>query len=496
MSKSNSFVKNFKNINKFINNLLEENLNKLKFKNLINLLRNNKIVLTFVAVLILFISYLLLPALYKQDQISKKIKLDLVKKLNLNFNFTKKFNYNFFPRPHFTIKDSVILFNDQEISKVKNLIIYISIDNLFSINKININDLLIENANFNLNHKNYNFFHDLLKNNFLDDELKIKNSNIFFMDSKKDVLFINKIENMKYYYDNKELKNTLISKNELFNFPYEIKVYDDIGEKKLTSIVNLNYFKLKIENEFYYKNNIKEGKAYIVNNKSKSKIFYKTNSKFFNFTYKDRTENSNYSYVGKINVNPFYASLVGETQNINLSYLFDINSLVPQILKTGILNNENIDFEMNIKAKNVFNNINLTNLNLNSKIKGGLVDIDQTKYQWKDYADFKLIDSLIFVKDGQLILDSKLEININDINEIYKYLLTPKNLRKKINKIILNFSHNFDQNVITLRDIRLDKKYNQDINKIISLIILKDNKLQNKIYLKNLLNEALKYYSG
>ena len=61
---------------------------------------------------------------------------------------------------------------------------------------------------------------------------------------------------------------------------------------------------------------------------------------------------------------------------------------------------------------------------------------------------------------------------------------------------MLNFSHNFDQNITTLRDILVDDKYNQNINKIMSTIILKDNKLQNKIYLKNLLNEALKYYSG
>ena len=83
MSKPNSFVKKFKSINKIINNLLVENLNKLKFKNLLNLLRNNKIVLSFVAVIILFISYLLLPTLYKQDQISNKIKLDPPPKFKL-----------------------------------------------------------------------------------------------------------------------------------------------------------------------------------------------------------------------------------------------------------------------------------------------------------------------------------------------------------------------------------------------------------------------------
>ena len=166
MSKSNPFIKKIKSINKIINNLLEENLNKLKSENLINLLRNNKIVLTFVAVIILFLSYLLLPTLYKQDQISKKLKLEILKNLNLNFNFTEKINYNLFPKPHFVIRDSSILFNNEEISKVKKLNVFISLDNLFSLNNINIKNLLIENANFNLNNKNYNFFLDLLKNNF------------------------------------------------------------------------------------------------------------------------------------------------------------------------------------------------------------------------------------------------------------------------------------------------------------------------------------------
>ena len=73
-------------------------------------------------------------------------------------------------------------------------------------------------------------------------------------------------------------------------------------------------------------------------------------------------------------------------------------------------------------------------------------------------------------------------------------MLTPKNLRKNLNQVILNFSYNLDQNILKLRDIRLDEKYNQNINKVINSIILKDNKVQNKILLKNLLNEALKYY--
>ena len=83
MNKTNFFVKNFININKTINNILEKNLNKLNFKNFKNLSRNNIIVLTFVAVTVLFISYLLLPTFYKQTDISKVLKNQLFDNYNL-----------------------------------------------------------------------------------------------------------------------------------------------------------------------------------------------------------------------------------------------------------------------------------------------------------------------------------------------------------------------------------------------------------------------------
>ena len=66
MSKTNLILKYFKNIINFINNLLEKNLNKLNSKNLGILFKNNKIILTFVALFVIFVSYLLLPTFYNQ----------------------------------------------------------------------------------------------------------------------------------------------------------------------------------------------------------------------------------------------------------------------------------------------------------------------------------------------------------------------------------------------------------------------------------------------
>ena len=496
MRKTNLFIKYLKSINILINNLLEKNLNKLKAENILKFARSNKIFFTFVAVIVLFLFYLLIPTLYNQSDISKKLKTELLIKLNLDFRFAKKLNYNIFPRPHFKSQEVIIQNKQNKTSKIKNLKVYVSLENLFLLKNLKINKVILENANFNLDKKNYNFFVNLLDNDFKDGNLEIKNSNIFFRDNKNEILFINKIIDMKYYYDHNDKTNLILANNTIFNLPYELKLNKDSINKKIFSKVNLNIFKFQIENEFDYLNDIKLGKADIILKKSKSKIYYKKNNQLFEFKYFDKQDNPNYFYKGSFNINPFYSNLVGNTKEFNLSNLINSNALSVLILKTEILNNKNIDFELKIYADKIYNNFNFQNIILKSKIKEGLIDVDNTTFKWKNFIDFELTNSLIFVKNNELVLDGKLQININKHNEIYKYLLTPKKYRKYLKKIELNFSYNFDQKSTLLNDIKIDEKYNQNINKIMQNVILKENKLQNKIYLKNLLNEAIKAYAG
>ena len=233
MSKSNLIVKFFKNINKFINKLLEKNLNKLNSNNLISIIKSNKIFVTSVALIILLFSYLSLPNIYNQNEVIKELKNELFTKFELNLDFSKKLNYKFFPRPHFVIEESLIFYNDNEISKINNLKIYVSPKNLFLISNLNINEVIIEGANFNLNKENYNFFINILDNNFLNTSLRIINSNIFYRSIEREVLFINKISKMKYYYDEKIFNNILYSENELFNMPYSIEILNVREKKKL-----------------------------------------------------------------------------------------------------------------------------------------------------------------------------------------------------------------------------------------------------------------------
>jgi len=176
--------------------------------------------------------------------------------------------------------------------------------------------------------------------------------------------------------------------------------------------------------------------------------------------------------------------------------LFSSNAIIKELLKTEILNNKNVDFNLIVAGNNIREFDDFKNVLLKSKIQEGLVDIDQSKITWKNNIDFEFIDSLIFVKEGKLILDSNVEININNSNELYKFLLTPKNLRKKISKVDVNFTYLFDEKNIKIKSIRIDGKTLEKSKYSFEDILLKENNLQNKIYFKNLLNEVIKNYAG
>ena len=66
---------------------------------------------------------------------------------------SKDLSYNFLPRPHFKINKSALVNQQDEISNIKNLKIFVSFKNLFPLKKIEIKEVMIENANFDLNKK-------------------------------------------------------------------------------------------------------------------------------------------------------------------------------------------------------------------------------------------------------------------------------------------------------------------------------------------------------
>ena len=132
MIKHNYFVKFIKKTNLTINRLIKKNLNKLNSANFYKITKSNKFFLFPFVLIVLFLSYLLIPNIYDKNEINIKLKEQLQKKFNLSFNLSQNFTYNFLPRPHFIYRNFSILKDEIEISKVEKLKVFISLDNLFN----------------------------------------------------------------------------------------------------------------------------------------------------------------------------------------------------------------------------------------------------------------------------------------------------------------------------------------------------------------------------
>ena len=481
-----------------LNNLFKIKSIKLNFISKKKKLRifkiNHRTSFLLLGVIFFILSYLSVPFFYNNYKLIDKIESELSKNLNIDFNLSEKFTYSFFPRPHFTFKQVSLLNKLQKSGKLK---VDISVNKLIFLKNIKIKDIILSNINFDINKENYNFFTELLKNDFSNFKFEIKNSNIFFRNIEDDVLFINKINNLRYYYDKKKLSNFLIADNEIFNLFYNIKFKNDFVNKKITSVLNSSSLDLKIDNSLDYKYpKKKEGLINIFHNKKKSNAVYNYGKDLFEFDFSERSVSPNFSYKGAINFKPFFSESSGLFEKVNLKEFLNPNSILLKFLKTEILNNKNLNLNTSLNAKQVDTLQNLNNLTLKLEIREGLIDINQTSINWLKIADIKILDSLILINDNNLVLDALVTIQINDFQEFYKSFQTPRNYRKEIKKIEFNLNYNFDQFTADLDDIRIDGVIDPNVNKILKKLILKNNKLQNRIYIKNLINKAMKFYAG
>ena len=500
MSKHNFFAKFFKKTSIFINSLLKKKLNKLNF-----LFEKDKF-LTFLsfkrgfmflsALIVLTFSYLSIPNFYDTSNLINNIKNQLYKDLNIDFSLSEEFSYNLFPKPNLTFQEIKFLNQDKKFASVDEMKIYISFSNLFASNDIRIKNINLNKVNFDLNKKNYNFFVKLLNSNFSNFNLEIENSKIFYRNIENEVLFINKIDQLKYYYDLKDNKNIFVANNEIFNIPYTVELKNHKDEKKILTKVNFDFLKLQVKNILSYKQIQKNGLIEFTYNKKKSEGTYQLNNNLFNFNYLSKSLDNDFKYEGIINFIPFFSKISGDIDIINLNKLFNPDTILVQLFKSELLNNKNLNINVIINAEQIIPFRDLNNLVFKIRIEDGLLDISETKFSWLDYVDFQIFDSLLYVRDNNLVLDSNISIDIHNSSEVYKFFQTPRNYRKNINKIKFNFVYNFDQEITNLNNIEIDNLVNPEVNKILDQFISKDTILQNRIYFKSLINEAIKSYAG
>ncbi len=495
MNKINLISKKLKQRFVSINNSLESYFSKLNFfktfskKN--NILANNRVFFSLSAVLILTLSYFLLPTLYNKDIAQVEIKNQILKKYNISIKFNEKIRYGLLPKPHYTSKNLSILNNDRDIGNVQNFKAFIDFGNLFFIENLEINDLVLNKTDFNLNKNDFLFFEKLLEMEPNENKIIFKKSNIFFKNLDDDLLFLNKIDNSKFYFDSYNLENVLVAKNEIFNIPYTINIKNNKFQKNFSINFNSKKIRLNIESNTNYESDLKKGKVDLLFVNNDESFFYEIDKNSLNFSSVDRKK-----FDGYFDFKPFYLEASFNYDGISAKDILKSDSILVELLKSEILNNQNLNVNIDLNVKDITNIDYLNDLKLKLNLDQGNITFSKSKIQWKNDLEINLKEGILNYNQDEIFLIGKLIINANNIGNFYKSFQIKKIHRKNIDKLELDFVYNFNKNKFNFDNVKIDNKTNVKLNQFLDRFNSTEKKFFNKISFKNFINDFFSNYEG
>jgi len=488
-------VKNFNNLVK--NTILKvqnKTINKLRISNF------SKFFITFISILFLYIFYLLIPLLYDKKWVKDKIQTKLLSEFKLDFNSIDDISYRILPAPHFLIINSKIMMNNSKnkktIAKIKNLKIFLDQINFLNKKKMNITEMIINNANFSLSKNDLKILNDSSNQKLSDKKIKINESSVFFKNDLDEIITIIKINKGNLFFNSKKIQNQFELNGNVFAIPFTFKLKtknDLVIEKEFlfqTKTLNLDIFNKHItkkdksitgSNNILFLNSIIDTKYKLVDKKF---VFTSKNSKLNNFKI---------NYAGDLSIDPFELNLDMILNNSKISKLFNFNSILVEFINSGLLFNENISLNTSLTVYTKNNDDFFDNAKIYFNILNGKINIDGTKLV-NDMGSLKLSNSSLFLQDNKLILNATFFFDIKNSDRLFSFLNTNKRLRKTIKNIIVNIDYDFLNNEIKFNNVKIDN--NKTSDQFMNIIDgFRDNNLNNLIKSRRLLNELIAAYS-
>jgi hypothetical protein len=480
-----------KKIVKIFNNFIKRTIFKVENKtnDKFHVSNFSKYIIAIITVLFIYIFYLSIPLLYDKNWLQNKIVTKLSDEFNINLSNSFDISYRILPKPHYLIKDT-----KTTLAEIKDLVVYISQNNLFNKDSIRINEVVIEEANFFLLKDNFKTIYENSENKFSKKKIKINNSNIFFKDNLNEVILIIKISNAFYFFDEKNLFNLFDLKGEIFNIPFELNYQNIINSQKKIKIKAPD-LKLEIINKFFKKdedpsngiNNIS-----ILNSSINTKYSIKNQILIFQSD-GSRVFNSKINYNGQLAINPFDLNLKVNLYDYRISNLFKSNSIINEFIKSGLLFNKNISVNTLVNIKSTKKDEIFNEAKIELKVLNEKISFDNSVFINNNIGLIEVSKSDLFLENNKLILTANLSIDIKNSDRLYSFLNTNKRLRKNIKNIKLNIIYDYLSNEIVFKNIKVDDNEvsNQFMNIVEGFI---DNNSNNLTKSRKLLNELINLY--
>ncbi len=450
----------------------------------------NKTVVTITITFLLFVSYFFMPIFYDKDKTKRFIINQISNLYEIEIKFNEKISYGLLPKPYFYTKNLDIIYQDKILGTSAYTKFYISFNNFFSLKKLNIKDVIFQDNELNINANNINFFKKTFKKSNPTDQFFFKKSKFFYKDENDELLFLSKVDSLKFFYDNKKDLQKVKSVFEIFNIPFKLDISKNTENKDKNIKLISKKIRLDIESSIEYTDNKISG-FFDIDLFNKSNSFkYVINDKKLNFLSEDE------NFGGGVNFKPFYFSTNLNFEYISQKKIFQSESLILDVLDSELLNNPNLSSVINIKVNKIDKFEYLTDFILEIQLDNGKIFMSNFDAQWNKSVSIKS-DDIEFANDkngkkliGEILFDFK------DVEKFFRYFQIKRNYRNVFDEIRADFVYDFTQDKLIFNNLRIDNESNQVLENFLEDYNKKNKNLFNKVTFRNFVKDFFQTYAG
>ena len=470
-----SFFDKFKNFKKF-------NQGKKNFY-----LINTKPGAFIALIIILFLTYFFIPAFYKKDDLKIFLINQISKKYDIDIVFNEKLNYGLFPKPYFYTKNLDITYDSDVFANSNFVKFYVKSKNFIFFKNIKVDDMVFQNTEFNINEKNKDFFKKTLNDFKNSEKVVFKKSRSFYKDKDENLLFLSKIKNITYFYDDKNKSQKVKSELEIFNVPFKLSIIknSDTSKKKLELVSKK--IRLNIETTIEYDNSNIFGDLKITFLSKDNSFKYTIKNESLNFLSDDK------KFQGSLNFKPFYLSTNLSFNHLDQKKIFRDESLLFDLLESDLLNNPNLNALINI---NVDKFAYMKDLFLQVLLDDGKIISNNFNVKWNDAVSINSSDIEFMSDQNGKKLVGEIKFMFDDIERFFRYFQIKRNYRDVFDEIKSDFIYDLVENKIILNNLEIDNVSFKKLNKFLEQNNKKDKSLFNKVTLRNFIKEFFRIYAG
>ncbi len=468
-----------------IRNLKKYNQSKKKFYYL-----DNKVAISVACLVLLFFSYFLIPAFYKEDKIKTSLINQVSDKYDINIVFNEKVKYGLFPKPFFYTKNLDIKYNNKVLANSGYVKFYISFNNFFLSENISSKNLIFQDTEFNINSNNISFFLKALNSSDKENQFIFKKSKFFYKDQNEDLLFLSKIDNFSFFYDGVNDLQKLKSNFEVFNIPFKLDITKNILDKNKNIKLSSKKIRLDIETSLEYDKAKISGFFDIasINRKNLFRYVIEDNSLNFSSLEKD--------FKGEVNFKPFYFSTDLNFNYISQKKIFQSESLLIDLLDSELLNNPNLNASINIKIDKIDKFEYLQDFVSKIHLGDGRILMKSFNTQWNNSVLIKSneIEFLNDIEGKKLV--GEIIFNFEDIEKFFRYFQIKRNYRDVFETIKLDFVYDLTLDKLIVNNLRIDGKSLKKIDKLLNQFNKSEINSFNKVTIRNFIKEFFIVYAG